>query len=402
MLHHGSFRSPLFPGRVRVVATGTPYVWRGAVALVEDQLGRVQVLVNPADIRRRLLDAGIGSELVLTRCGPGDLLRPPRCEIDNMRKTGRSQSLLVLLRRRMIRYFESFGPSAGPWLKAMLLGVSTNERGGLLEAFRATGLLHFIVVSGSHVTLVHRIFRAIFLLPANIFRALLPGRITFGRVRALSPDLLALMAVAVFCLVAGLDPPVQRAVCSLVVAQGVSMAGSRLHTSAMIASTFLLQATFWPVGFLSRSNLLSWVAWTIVLFVRPLAKGTLPLSGACLRQVLLMLAMAVFFGISSSFGIVANVFFLPLLELFFVFSIFICGVGPRFGDLIHFDSVVAVMIGVARHASGLSGIAALARLDAALAGPAVRVAGLFLVWAGFSFYAASTLVGSTGKVDVPP
>ena len=123
------------------------------------------------------------------------------------------------------------------------------------------------------------------------------------------PSLLAVIPVVAFSLIAGLDPPVQRAICSLVVAHGFTMAGSRIQPAAIVPLTCLLQASLWPVGFLSRSNMLSWVAWIIVLLVRPDPTGFFRLSGACLRQVLLMLAMSVLFGISCSVGIIANLVF---------------------------------------------------------------------------------------------
>ena len=67
-----------------------------------------------------------------------------------------------------------------------------------------------------------------------------------------------------------------------------------------------------------------------------------------------------------------------------------------------FDGFVAVLIDIARQASSIAATGALARLDAALSAPAVRLAMVCVLWASFSGYAASTLVGSTGKVDVPP
>ena len=148
--------------------------------------------------------------------------------------------------------------------------------------------------------------------------------------------------------------------------------------------------------------MLSWVAWTIVLLVRTDLKGFFRLSGACLRQVLLMLTMSVFFGISCSVGIIANLIFLPVLEVFFIVSLFVCAAGPRLAGLMSFDRFVAVLIDIARHASSIAATDGLARLDAVLSAPAVRVSTLCFLSASFSFYAASTLVGSTGKVDVPP
>jgi len=136
--------------------------------------------------------------------------------------------------------------------------------------------------------------------------------------------------------------------------------------------------------------------------VRPDPTGFFRLSGACLRQVLLMLAMSVLFGISCSVGIIANLVFLPVLEVLFIISIFICAAGPRLAGLMGFDGFIAVLIDIARQASSIAATGALARLDAALSAPAVRLAMVCVLWASFSGYAASTLVGSTGKVDVPP
>ncbi|NDE14934.1 hypothetical protein EBZ80_08405 [bacterium] len=400
--HHGSFRSPAVPGPVRIVATGTPHVWKGAAALVEDKMGAVLVMVDSPDTRSPQPDLASGWQLPLKRCGPGSWLRPSRCALDAGSKARHTRRWLASLRGHMVRYLGSFGPSAGSWLKALILGIAPNGHGGLLEAFRSTGLLHFIVVSGSHITLIHRMFTGVFSVPASIGRALFPGIVIVGRFQGMLPSLLAVIPVVAFSLIAGLDPPVQRAICSLVVAHGFTMAGSRIQPAAIVPLTCLLQASLWPVGFLSRSNMLSWVAWIIVLLVRPDPTGFFRLSGACLRQVLLMLAMSVLFGISCSVGIIANLVFLPVLEVLFIISIFICAAGPRLAGLMGFDGFMAVLIDIARQASSIAATGALARLDAALSAPAVRLAMVCVLWASFSGYAASTLVGSTGKVDVPP
>lgn len=402
MRHHGSFRPPRSPGEVRMMATGTAYVWRNATALIDDGKGAVLASFESAELLSLGSANGITPRIHLRHCGAGAWLRPSSCDARPGRQRDPWRSSLKALRRRAVLYLDSFGPVSGAWFKALLLGISSNERGGLLDAFRATGLLHFIVVSGSHVTLMQRLFSAFFSVPLIALRALFPALSSIAMNGTRLAAVFATIPVAAFCLVAGLDPPVQRAICSLIVMQLVAVAGLSMGPASMMASTFMIQAVFWPVGFASRSNMLSWISWSIVVLVRPFLRGTPSIATACLRQSLLMVAMASFFGISCSAGIIANLVFLPVLEVFFVASVVVCALGPDFAGVIGFERLVTTITGLARRGSLVAGVPGFAQIDSILATPGTRIFLMTLVWAAFSAYAASTLVASAGKVDVPP
>ena len=310
--------------------------------------------------------------------------------------------MILSLRRSTSNYLNSFGQVAGPWLKALLLGQSTNSRGGLLESFRGIGLLHFLVVSGAHVTLVHRFTRGAIL----VFRRLASGLVPAIPPTSAGPNwLLAALAVAVtglFCLLAGMDPPVQRSLCALCVAQALDVAGVRPSRGATIASTFLLQAIFWPVGFLSRSNLLSWMAWLIVLLARPAVTVWPSFGRACFRQMLMAFALATVTGIGACAGIIANLLFLPALEIFFIFCIVVTVAGPKFGAMVDFNRMVETVCDLALWASQKTSGGIIHQLDVVFALPQVRVGLMAIAWSCACFYAISTLAASEMPSVLPP
>lgn len=396
--NHGDFRSPR-PGSFQIVATGSTYSSRGTTVLIEGKNGRTLV-----GLGHGIPQSQIGQAIKLRKCGRGRWMVPGRCTVQDeqpstLRKWPRSRGktvrrTILLLRRRAISYLDSFGPIAGKWLKALLLGLSTNSSGGLLESFRGIGLLHFLVVSGAHVTLVHRVAESCLLAFQRLAGGLIPALppVSSGPNWLLSASPVA--ATVLFCLLAGLEPPVQRSLCGLFVAQAFAFAGARPSRSTTIASTFLLQGIFWPVGFLSRSNLLSWMAWLIVLLARPTATVWPSFGRACFRQMLMAFALATVTGIGACAGIIANLIFLPVLEIFFIFCLLITFAGPKFGAAVNFDRMVEIICDVALWASQKTSGGIFRQMDAVITHPGVRVGLMAIAWAGVCFYATSTLLAS--------
>lgn len=112
--------------------------------------------------------------------------------------------LAYLLRWRenlLIKIRQDFSPSGAGFLSGLILGEKRLLGSALKEEFREAGLIHLLVVSGLHVTM----------LAASIAFFL-------GRVLRLGPRVAAgggLLGAWVFTLIAGLQPPVLRAACML-------------------------------------------------------------------------------------------------------------------------------------------------------------------------------------------
>ena len=404
--NHGDFRSPR-PGIFRIIATGSAYSTHGSTVLIEGKGGRTLVSLG-----HLYPSSQIGQTIKLRKCGHGRWMVPGRCMVKDeqgavLKRRARSggntlRDLILSWRHRASRYLDSFGPNAGRWLKALLLGLSTNSSGGLLESFRGIGLLHFLVVSGAHVTLVHRVAESCLM----IFRRLAGGLIPALPPVSSGPNWLfsasPLAATGLFCLLAGLEPPVQRSLCGLCFAQALAFGGARPSRITTIASTFLLQGIFWPVGFLSRSNLLSWMAWLIVLLARPTATVWPSFGRACFRQMLMAFALATVTGIGACAGVIANLIFLPVLELFFMFCILITFAGPKFAARVDFNRMVEIICDAALWASQKTSGGIFRQMDAVITHPGVRVGLMAIAWAGACFYATSTLLASATPSALPP
>ena len=400
--HHGDFRS-LRPGRFQIIATGSSFSSRGALALVEGAEGRTLIGLDRAVPTKQA-----GLVIQLRRCGYGRWMIPGRCLIQDEpganlrsypeRSRASFRGMIFALRRRVTKYLDGFGASAAPWLKALLLGLSTNSNGGLLESFRGIGLLHFLVVSGSHVTLVHRCASGCVFGIRRVASALFPALPPLASGPNGWTVALGIVATTLFCLLSGLEPPVQRALCGLCVGQALAVAGSRFSRGASIASTFLLQAFIWPVGFLSRSNFLSWMAWLIVLLAKPVVPLWSTLARACFRQVSMAFALAALTGFGTCAGIIANLVFLPVLEMFFIFCLVVVFAGPGFGALLHFNQMVQSICDAALWVSQLTARGIYREMDGMITHPWVRVAVMGLAWLAVCFYTVSTLRDS----KIPP
>lgn len=398
LTNHGDFRS-IRPGVFQIVATGSAYSSHGTTVLIEGTRGRTLVSLAHAVSSNQ-----VGQTINLRKCGHGRWMIPGRCVVQheqaaNLGKGPRSngkalRGVIFSLRRAASNYLNSFGPVAGAWLKALLLGMATNSSGHLLESFRGIGLLHFLVVSGAHVTLVHRFTHGFML----VLRRVAGGFIPFLPPISSGPNWLlaapSLVVTGLFCLLAGLEPPVQRSLCGLCVVQALDASGARPSRGATIASTFLLQAFLWPVGFLSRSNLLSWVAWLIVLLARPALTVWPSFGRACFRQMLMAFALATITGIGACAGIIANLVFLPVLEIFFIFCIVVTVAGPNFGAMVDFNRMVETICEWAFLISQKASGGIFYQLDAWITHPHVRVGLMVMAWVWACLYVTSTLLAS--------
>lgn len=392
--HRGAFRIPVLTAGLRVVALGSDWVWREKTLVLEDVRGQVLVSVDPRRFSGAdLPDGGI------TRCGRARWLRASSCDGGAGGAPGATRPVRKFaskIRRAWMGYMDRFGPLVAKWFRTLLLGIPANEKGGIVDVFRATGLLHFVVVSGAHVTLVHKIFIRTVSGPLNLLTAFCPWIPVIRRTRDRLSALLAVLPTLLFCIIAGLDPPVQRAICSLVVFEVAALAACELPVTSVIATTFVLQAMLWPAGFVSRSNLLSWVAWLTVVLARPAFFSWSTAARSCVLQVSLAAGMAVAGGIACSAGIVANLLFLPFLEGFFLLSVVICALGPAFAEWIGMESMVRVIVDIATWFSLIATNPFFTGIDAFMLRPTVRVTTAAAGWAVFCYYAASTLVASRG------
>lgn len=146
--------------------------------------------------------------------------------------------LFAFKARALAAIASTFSEPQASLLSGILLGVETGIPESLKDAFRRTGTSHIVAISGFNISIVVRVFLA-------IFQRLL------GKRRAIMPTLIA---IAVYSLLAGASASVVRAAImgSLVlIADGFNRPANGL--ALLAASAFLMTAynpgTLWDVGF---------------------------------------------------------------------------------------------------------------------------------------------------------
>ncbi|MHB1294965.1 MAG: DNA internalization-related competence protein ComEC/Rec2 [Anaerolineae bacterium] len=149
-------------------------------------------------------------------------------------------------------------PAAG-LLCGILLGLDHTLPAYLLEAFRAVGLTHIIVVSGYNIALVAQIVMA-------------SGRRLVHKLWLLSSSMLAIVA---FALLVGPTAPVLRAALMGILFAAAQLVGRRAHGLTSLAAASLVMTALNPLQLWSVSFQLSLAATLGLLVVEPvLARWT--------------------------------------------------------------------------------------------------------------------------------
>jgi hypothetical protein len=348
---HGRWISPSSGQLVRVVTASSSHVWRGAFLLVESSKGDTRFVIQSNRW------AGAGEFLWIDACnGSARWLRPAVCKVrsgskrSDLTTAGQnpwSRHVFAIWRRSILCHLDSFSPAVRDWLKALTLGILPGGS-NWARNFKEAGLVHFLVVSGAHVVLIQNLLRRLMGWPVwGLYLCGFLAPAHFAPLRRLVEWLL-IFPVTVFCFVCGMDPPVQRALSAVVISSILATGGIQVPLLPRVGLTMALQAFFWPVGFFSVSNAMSWAASLVVSF----SAG----AGAVPRQLLMYGVMSVLFGVGSAAGLLANLLLLPALEIFFLISLGVAACGPHFAELVSFDDFVRwtwwLVAGASWHFSG--------------------------------------------------
>lgn len=211
-----------------------------------------------------------------------------------------------------------FPPDIAAWLRAFVLGEQTKIPPDLLESFRALGLLHLLVLSGGHLSVVAALLSISLRLPWHV------GYV-FGRLSAVSwvkvtsnSQVMTVLLVFVYCAAAGFSQSLQRALLCFVSQVLPPMLGVSQSAQGRILLAIVLQALFFPVNFLSVSLLMSWCG---VLLLTCFLESSFRKSylrvliDAVLLQAVFFIFSLIFFGRVGLLAIPANLIFQ------FVFSV---------------------------------------------------------------------------------
>ena len=196
---------------------------------------------------------------------------------------------------------------------AMLFGGYQGIKPELLEAFTATGIVHILSVSGSHITLMAG--------TAGIIGRLLhlPGGVTTG---------LAAVTILFYSLLAGAIPPVIRsALMGLMTLLALAM-GREREARHILGLTALGLLIYSPPLLYDISFQLSFGATAGLLYIAPVLRGffrkKLPvfiadsLAVTIGAQVSVMPVIAWYFNVISCSSLLANLVITPVVELIIV------------------------------------------------------------------------------------
>lgn len=217
------------------------------------------------------------------------------------------------IRAKILRYMEEVMPKQdAAALFAMLFGGYTGIKPELLEAFTATGIVHILSVSGSHITLLAGTLQWL--------GALL-------RLRPMAVAAVIIFAVSVYAVFAGCVPPVLRSAAMGIltfVALALGREKDARHTLALVC---LLILAFQPRLIYDISFQLSFAATVGLLYLSPLLRqaliklpgwlaGNLAITIAAQLSVLPFLAW--YFHSVSLSALLANLVAVPLVELIII------------------------------------------------------------------------------------
>lgn len=306
--------------------------------LAEAFLGRVGDAIRLSGTVRQIRDYGNPGRMNRTMSyGAQDVraqLMADKYSLEIDRQEGSRLSRLAeavhqMYRQRMEQVMPSQDAAA---IFAMLFGGYQGIKPELLEAFTATGIVHILSVSGSHITLMAGMAGLL----GNILH--LPEKAATG---------LAVATICFYVLLAGLIPPVLRsAIMGLLTLLALSTGRERdaQHVLGLTALLFLLYS---PLYLYDISFQLSCGATAGLLYISPALRGWLraklprliadSMAVTIGAQLSVLPVLAWYFNTISLSSLLANLIITPVVELIIVVGLLagmVAALLPFVGSLI--------------------------------------------------------------------
>lgn len=146
-------------------------------------------------------------------------------------------------------FTNNFRPEIAGFLKAFILGDSSELEKNILTDFKKTGLIHVLVVSGSHLTLL------ISLINSLLKKLKLDFKFSFLIIGTITTSYIAIV---------GIQAAVVRAYIAFMLCQLASLAGREKYEFQILAAAFFIQVLIWPNFIFNFGFWLSYIA-TIML-----------------------------------------------------------------------------------------------------------------------------------------
>lgn len=217
------------------------------------------------------------------------------------------------------------------WLQSFILGADMRLDALTTSALRRLGLLHIVVLSGSHLAVLSMFsLIALRFLPLILLNIGVLTMRTWPTVWTMTA-LMSLAGLVVFSFIVGLPQSVQRAMILCLALQLSDLFWIRKSAAEVLVGVWLLQTTLFPVHILSLSMFLSWSGSLILsgFLTSSFRKSWFALiQERIFIQTIFAIGSFLIFGSIGIASIFANIVFAPLFSLALPADIFVLFAKP--------------------------------------------------------------------------
>jgi hypothetical protein len=228
--------------------------------------------------------------------------------------------LAMRIRNFVIERLMYIPPHLQGWIAGLLLGERSQIQTELKDAFKKSGVIHLLSVSGLHVTALVFALSCLLRVPGQTAYALrLISPLTWRRLAAVL-SVLAAVSAWLYAALTGMSSAAQRAMFVFATNLLLLLFEGQKPLSRRLLRVGFLQSFFLPQNFLSEANFMSWTGY--LLLARHMNQKRAPGWGSKLKylfllQLKLMVLAATFFSQISLPSLVLNLIFLPFFPIVF-------------------------------------------------------------------------------------
>ena len=222
----------------------------------------------------------------------------------------------VWIRQRLLNWDLTWGP----WFLLFAFGLNDGKPVWFTNLYRQLGLLHVLVVSGSHFSFLGRWLQFAIEGPGRCFYAWRWLRFPHWLQLVIFERFLLSAASCFFGILVGFNPPCQRAFLSLLVLIWLPLIAGPQTRPQVDRWVMSGQAICFPNSFFSLSNALSWSAYALVRCQKPWPKVWQRLLLPGVEGPLIAVNLA-YFGIFSPIGVLLNPCLGPIWHLLLILGL---------------------------------------------------------------------------------
>jgi hypothetical protein len=237
------------------------------------------------------------------------LLDPPRSP---KRWYAAVDSFFRYWQQKMATRLADHTPFVRAWLGAIIFGRIKELAPELLASFKRLGIFHLLVISGMHITFLDRFLRWLLLLPFCLGYSLrLFSPLRWLRVKIVVELLTSAGLIAFVCLI-GQPVAAQRSLLLCCGSNFCHLLCGHMPLSLRLLWVFFLQSLLFPIGLVSESAAMSWLAYLLLIYHRETSSWSSRLFEALKKQGIIVLLCGFLWGQLSLCSIGINPVIAPL------------------------------------------------------------------------------------------